>query len=340
MGRKIVAYWDCSSCGTKGITGESRTCPNCGKPRGDDVTFYMKEDTLEVVEDESKVSSGPDWLCSFCNTLNSSDDVVCKSCGASREDSEKNYFTMHQKPAEPVVERPVKKRGSCWKILAIVAAVIVLFNLVTLFLARPKTSQVQIQDMSWTATEDVEDYKTYQESDWSMPEGGRLLRTAQEVSGYSQVLDHYETVEKSRQVPSGSHEEVTGYTDLGNGYFEEQTTTVTDYTTEYYTEEEPVYRDEPIYSTKYYYEIERWKYNRTLTEQGNDKNPHYKEETLASNERITNQQINYMFSYTDEKGKVRAFPISEETFREFNTGDMVYVTLSLGELQSVSREPE
>ena len=83
MGKTIQGYWDCPYCGTVGISGAERICPGCGRPRGTDVTFYMKDKTEYIDRKEG----GPDWLCSFCETLNSGQETVCKSCGATREDS-------------------------------------------------------------------------------------------------------------------------------------------------------------------------------------------------------------------------------------------------------------
>ena len=45
---------------------------------------------------------------------------------------------------------------------------------------------------------------------------------------------------------------------MGNGYFEEETISTPVYETYYETEEyqEPIYRDEPVYAMKYYYDID------------------------------------------------------------------------------------
>ena len=71
-----------------------------------------------------------------------------------------------------------------------------------------------------------------------MPQEGRLLYTKTEISGYSSVLDHYET--RSRDVTKtkavGTETYTVGYRDLGNGYYEEITDTRTIYET--YTETE------------------------------------------------------------------------------------------------------
>ena len=58
----VEGYWDCSSCGKKGIRGSVRECPGCGKPRSEDVQFYLKEYGREHAVSED-VSKEADWLC-------------------------------------------------------------------------------------------------------------------------------------------------------------------------------------------------------------------------------------------------------------------------------------
>ena len=72
MGKIVVGRWDCSYCGTKGIRGSERECPNCGRPRGEDVKFYVDDPKDYVPEDEAtKISKEPDWMCEFCGSYNS-----------------------------------------------------------------------------------------------------------------------------------------------------------------------------------------------------------------------------------------------------------------------------
>ena len=86
MGKIFEGYWNCSYCGTNKIRGSIRNCPNCGKPRGNDVKFYM-DSTSQEVANSDKVNKNPDWLCSFCDSLNSDSIEICPSCGHSREEN-------------------------------------------------------------------------------------------------------------------------------------------------------------------------------------------------------------------------------------------------------------
>jgi glycosyltransferase involved in cell wall biosynthesis len=61
-----------------------------------DVICYLDEDNWfepnHVETLVEKIKAGADWVCSFCEALNSVTDKNCLSCGASQESSEKNYF--------------------------------------------------------------------------------------------------------------------------------------------------------------------------------------------------------------------------------------------------------
>ena len=107
MGKIVVGCWDCDYCGADRISGEIKICPHCGKPRGKDITFYMAG-PKHYVEDPDKVNKNPDWLCSYCNTLNPDENKFCSACGASREDSELNYF--QNKEREKKKEQELKEK--------------------------------------------------------------------------------------------------------------------------------------------------------------------------------------------------------------------------------------
>ena len=113
MAKLVMGYWDCPVCGSKGIAGTVLNCPSCGRARGD-VKFYMKDVAEgEIVEEnetsdieylseeqEAQVGKSPDWYCSYCNSLNKDFAERCAVCGASREDSESNYFDQLKKREE------------------------------------------------------------------------------------------------------------------------------------------------------------------------------------------------------------------------------------------------
>ena len=157
-------------------------------------------------------------------------------------------------------------------IIGLVFALICCCGLAKFF--APVTKESTITGFGWERTIAVDEYKEVEEDGWSLPSGAELIRQQEEIKGYNQVIDHYEQKERqvAYQVQDGYD---TEYRDLGNGQFEEYQVPKykTEYRTEYY--DEPVYKDVPIYDTKYYYRIGRWKQVDTIRTSGNDQNPYW-----------------------------------------------------------------
>lgn len=110
MGRIIEGLWDCNYCPQKEIGGSIRECPNCGKPRDKDVIFYMPKEIKYVDEEKAKtISREPDWLCRFCDCLNSATYDVCQSCGSPRTSENLNYFENKKINEDKINSETVKK---------------------------------------------------------------------------------------------------------------------------------------------------------------------------------------------------------------------------------------
>lgn len=349
--RLIEKYWDCEQCGSKKISGGLRECPNCGKPRDEDTTFYLSGEHKYVApEIAATINRNPDWICRYCNSLNSDSNENCASCGASRTSENLNYFENKEKQREeaeelPEVETDPEEEESSFlelsKILpfdmGVLGYVLIgLFSLLVVigivYLFVPKNKEITITNISWERAIEVERYQTVDESDWNLPSNARLKYSRQEFSHYQQVLDHYETRTKqvAKERITGYEEYVVGIKDLGNGYAEEITDTRPVYETYYETEtyQEPVYRDEPVYRTKYYYEIDKWLYERTERSSGSDKNVYWPETTLASDERISSKKEIYHVTGTDKKGREKYYSMKYEEWKTIEVGQTVTFQVS------------
>lgn len=176
-----------------------------------------------------------------------------------------------------------------------------------IYLFIPKSKEIIISQLSWERKINIERYQTVEESDWVLPDKARLLYSRQEFSHNEKVIDHYET--KTKEVKKeeiiGYEEYVVGIEDLGNGYFEETIDTRPIYGTYYETEtyKEPVYRYEEVYQTKYYYEIDKWIYDRTEISSGYDKKTYWPETILAADEKIASKSEKYYVTGKDKEGK-------------------------------------
>lgn len=380
MGRILEGFWDCKYCGTKRIGGSLRQCPNCGKARGDDTTFYLDTTKNRYVPEKqaAKINKNPDWICNYCGQLNSDDDDSCVFCGAPRTAENLNYFENKEKQKEtakpkdesytPITSSNARDYSTgthsssdyssrdysseiklafsgvssffakTWKPMLIVLLIAVsIFSI--FWLLRPKEYDITVNELSWERCINVERYQTVDESDWYLPSNGRLLYTREEYSHSEQVLDHYET--KTRQVAkeriSGYETYVSGYRDLGNGYFEEITDQRPIYETYYETEtyQEPVFRSESVYRTKYYYEIDKWLYERSVKTSGTDSSPYWGDPNLASDERTSTQSETYMVKGIDIKTEETiSFSLSLENWSSLDVGQnlKVKITLDHGEI--------
>ncbi len=327
MGNKIVmGFWDCPFCGRKKIKGTERSCPACGNPRGTDTKFYMDSSNVEYLsEDEAKnKGQGADWLCPYCNTLNPVKETSCQGCGAAKEESKEDYFSMQKPVAVPPENKPQsvspKKKAplALWKKIGLGAVILaVIFCMFSIF--TPKEATFHCTDVSWKNEINIESYESVDESDWELPSGAKLKHKKKEIRSYDQVLDHYDEVTRTRKVESGSHTEYT-YEDNGDGTFTEVPHEVTDYKEETYTEQEPVYRKEPVYATKYYYEIKKWVPKRKVKNSGHDHSPVWDETSLVENERTGSRKCTYYVEGWYKEGKNKKIKVPKEIWNRMEKG--------------------
>ena len=340
-GKLVMGYWDCSYCSTVKIEGTKRECPNCGRPRGENVKFYMDKEKKYLTEEESKnKGKGEDWFCEYCDTLNSVTDTVCKSCGAPREENSKTYSSMKKepkkteeakkepKPAEKKPDQTVKPRKR-WKIVtAAIASVLLLAAII--FALLPETDAFYIHDVQWKTVQSVEECKTLHKSGWKLPDGARLTDSATELYGYHSVVDHYKTVTKSKKEKVLDHYKTEyKYSDNGDGTFTEKSyeKPVYKYETKQYKEKVPVYRKEPVYKTKYYYDIDKWSVTDKLTKKGSKgKDPiAYAAVTETKKQRAGEKKTYYTCTATivgdsKAKEKPKKYKISKKLYQTFEKG--------------------
>ena len=334
-------------------------------------------------EFEEKPNREPNWICDYCSTLNSSYTSRCASCGSKRNENSKTYsnynhtsipgyeasfektisqaskstHASYNKPDDSFSSNNINKKektnttsnfirlisDNVGKISIILVSILAIIGLI--FLLSPKYYDVTIQDFSWERNIYIEKLKTVDESDWTLPTGARLHRTNVELYGYEQVLDHYETktrtVTRSKYV--GEEYYVSGYRDLGNGYFEEVTSSRPIYESYQDTEtyQDPVYRDEPIYKTKYYYEIDKWFHERTVTTGNSDKNPFWGDVILEDKERVSSKDEKYYITalhHTSKKQEITKYSMSHEQWNMLEIGEFVKLKVTLGFAQIVFEE--
>lgn len=385
----VEGFWDCEYCQTKKIGGSLRNCPNCGTPRNKDTEFYMDKKNIKYVPEEKakNINRNPDWLCPYCDGLNSDDDKICVSCGSERTSENLDYFKIRQKERQDenggIVAKSnndinyasygsrnlskdsdnleirhknedisyavtncddtyVKKENNVKKLLKeyypfiIAGFLTVVTIIVIIFLVIPTEKDITVQKIFWERNIDIERYQPVEENDWEVPDGARVKDKKNEFYGYEPVFDHCEIV--SEIIPKESvvdyTDVVVGYSNLGNGYMEEQTSkseiTEIYYDVESYVSE--VTRQEEVYRTKYYYEIDKWLYERSVKTNGNDKLVYWGDTNLKSDERESNRSESYYIIALDKNGKSQKIFLSYEDWNSLNVGQTVRVKVSrLGE---------
>ena len=377
--RLVVGYWTCPYCDTKNIRGNLRNCPNCGKARDNTTQFYLNPLKIEYASDEENhtVNRNPDWICVHCQQLNSDNNTHCISCGSARTDensiySNYNHYTAtssgtiipnNSSTSETDKERTLQRTYnserkttkttstkffnfiSQYKSILLSSLLILLLIAGLIFVFTPRYYDVLVTGFSWERNIDIEKWQTVNESDWILPSNARLQYSRQEFSHYQQVLDHYETQTRqvARQRISHYEDYVSGYRDLGNGYFEEVTSSRPVYETYYETEtyQEPIYRDEPVYRTKYYYEIDKWLYERSVLTKNNDKFPYWGNTNLSNVERISNKsELYYITVLNLENEETKTYTISYNDWMTLELDETTTLKVTLGTAEIFIKEQD
>lgn len=223
-----------------------------------------------------------------------------------------------------------KSRLNLGKILKIGAGVLATIMLIMcmVWIFTPKVQEVTIQDFSWERSINVQKLVTVDKSGWSLPPDGRLQYQQQEIQGYEQVLDHYETkTEEYYESEFVGYDESVSYVDLGNGYFEEVVTKIPKYEQVKKTREiqVPIYRDEPIYAIKYYYEIDEWQHDYSSKSSGNDKSPYWKEVELKEKQRESGRSETYYITVVNDKGESNKYSFDFNVWDRLESGQKVTI---------------
>lgn len=363
-GKIIENVWDCTYCGATKVRGRFRECPQCGHPRNNNVTFYI-DNPQDYVMDEKLVEralQGPDWVCPACECLNAANADFCVGCGVGKDQSTKDYFQnqvdMHTKenktyqreeaaweafksvcsptlPHEHANDASCKKRINWRKILTITLSSLLAVAMIAgiVLLLMPRDISGTVMSMSWERSIEIEEYKTVRESDWSVPVGGHEVSSSREIHHYDKVLDHYETKTRTRTEQVLDHYEsyVSGYRDLGNGFSQEIISQRPVYRTETRIEtyQEPVYKQVPVYQTKYVYDIDKWVHQSYKITSSSDTNPYWSDYKCKDNEREGTRSEVYTITVQDKDGNTKDYKLSFSQWNSLATGQSVKLKTDL-----------
>ncbi|MDO4623449.1 MAG: hypothetical protein Q4B22_10900 [Eubacteriales bacterium] len=325
------ADWLCSYCGSFNRYNE-KECTTCGAPREEQKSDYFENKKAvekKRAEKEAEIAASK-----------AEAEAAQKKAGSKtgkRRTAKSGAKTSALSHAKANSTSGSSKRSSRMKKLLMIFGALFAVLLIIFW---PRKVDTVVAAKSWERSISIEEYKTVQESDWSIPQGGRQTSTKREIHHYDHVIDHYEDVEvqKSREVQDGYDYE-TSYTDNGDGTYSEHTTKVPRYTTEYYyeTERQPVYVDVPVYQTKYYYDIERWVPTRSVDTSGNGTDtPVWGDPVLADQEREGERTEKYTVTFRTSKGKEYTTKLSEELWNTLKLAKKAEITVSGDSVKKVN----
>src|SRR5215218_5449434 len=341
--------WDCPSCGSVAQLGRHVYCVGCGAPRPKEIRFYVPEDA-EAVSDAgrlSQASAGPDWLCEHCGGSARATDRSCPGCGAPKGESAERAVADYAMAAVPrsgggddgppppsrpraAAQVPRESKFGRNVLVTLVLGVFGVFG----WSNRTRHVEAEVVAKQWERSVQVEARRTVTDEGWSLPEGARKVRSYRAIRDYRQVLDHYEsrTRQVSERVQTGTRTYTCGQIDRGNGYFEDRTCTEPEYETRYHTEsyQDPVYRREPIWDTKYEYRIKRWVPDTLLEAHGTTTSPAWPPVVVDDTTREGEKKSRYRVTFSAPKGKSYTTDVPLEQFSRRTIGEHVPLLVNGG----------
>ncbi len=342
----MVGRWDCPYCGHVGNLGPDTRCCACAAPRDSDVQFYLPENA-EYTNDEEflkRSEAGADWTCAFCGANVSALKAQCISCGYPREATDtlrqQKAHTLEGVPRSDADTRRTKapahagRKAKRRKIprKAILGGLVVLsvigVVLWGIFLPRPTT--VSVTGHHWSRSIVIENYREVEDQGWSIPSGGKKIREFRAVHHTEKVLDHYEQRTRSKKVKVGTEKYVCGKIDQGNGLFKDKYCTRDTFEERTEKYKEPIYRNDPVYQTKYVYRIYRWVVHKTHNANGTNTEPYWPEGAPSGDTwREGSRRQKYLLIVKDKKDRFHEFDTSFDTWMKYHIADEIPATMNM-----------
>ncbi len=338
--------WDCPQCGHRGNRGGEQRCQACHRVRGDEVRFYLDSNTITVtIADDSVVAralAGPDWVCSYCESLNPAAAEHCKSCNAERSQQQRATREIADEPAPEPTPTPslgvpaAPKPRRSWGRLKLWGATGLLLLAASWFMCRSQTEEMRVSRLEWERRVEVERFATVKESSWreELPAGARLLTTERRLHHTDQVKignrHVVKTVEEKVQV--GTRKVKVGTQDLGNGYFEDRYKEEPVYQTKSHevAQDEPIYKGVPVYRDWCTYDIDRWTPERTERASGFNDEPRWPVPELGPKQRERRRTQQYLIIFKDDDGADHPWSTDIVTWKSVKPGDKLRVKTVFG----------
>lgn len=342
--------WRCLRCSAVNL-GRNAGCLTCGVKRNEDVEFFL-DDNAEIVSDENflnQANAGADWICLYCESNNRASEIKCAGCGSSRteknkqlveetrgigdwsETAQKNYRSQTPAPVQP--PKPFFSRNLVkFGLLGIGAfgfIFVALFALLIFISTRTYDTEVEISGLDWKRSIAIEEFKTVTETAWEgeVPPNAKVQSNERALHHTDKVPNGTRTVPEtySEQVSDGTERYVCGRINKKNGYFEDKYCTRTKYKTVTKTRNktETIYRDVPVYKTRYTYLIDKWVSIGEKTTSGEDFDPKWaniKIDNIRLRESGRTESYNLMCKELGGDNKLHKMEVAGDKWNLFQNG--------------------
>jgi membrane protease subunit (stomatin/prohibitin family) len=338
--------WTCPNCSTRNEGGK-KTCQNCGASQPENLAFEQPAEK-KFVEDAkglAAAAAGADIHCGFCGTRNPANATACSQCGSDLKEGKQRLAgglmqpeasgpkavtctrcgtenpsakTMCAKcgaplpraaaptPVAAAAAAPLRAQSAARKPskrmwAGIIGGLLVVCVAALLLFVVPTSSvQATVSDVHWQTSVPVEELQVVSYTN----ESGSPPSDAYDVACH----------DESREVC----EQKT--IDRGNGYAEVVEECRTE--TEQYCD----------------YRRDEWRTIQTYTEEGSDFSPVYSQPTLATEQRLGEDSVEYTVFFETEDGSKTYSPDALDEFVVFAPGSVWTLRLNaLGGVRSVER---
>ncbi len=376
----VELKWRCCHCPEYVNLGRASVCVGCGHPRCDkcleiDVADPGAGNGVKDVDLLKTFKGGADWVCKFCDSHERKSTGDCANCGGpetqgkSREDVRFGRSgTVARSPTPdpwppPVVDRSRGQRYEepidadvrrfmpnpvFWNTIRIGIAFGAAFLLALLlyFVFRTRELEAKVEAVNWVHTVIVDRYSIHHHGGFAehQPSGAfNIQEEGTRLHHYDHVLDHYDHVSRTRQVPDGqSCRTPSCYTtsrSCSNNKNGSKTCTGGDrvcpspvcspkYRTQHYTEDVAVYRDEPVYRMHYAWDVWEWAYNRSVRASGTSTKTHWPSDeevglvlrSPSGEQERARQEASYKVIFVGDRERFEYDPKTLDAFQRFDVG--------------------
>lgn len=363
--------WRCERCSSVN-RGRDLNCLSCGVKRSENVEFFLDDDAVTVADERllAQANAGADWICLYCGTNCSAAQTQCSGCGSLRSAENKQLVeetrgvndwseaALKAQNAQNFAEpQPPKKSFFSSRlvkfVLAGIGAVGVLFVAlfaVLIYLSTLKyPAEIEVSGLEWQRSIALEEYKTVTETAWEgeVPQTARVQSKETAVHHVDKVPNGTRTVPETytEEVADGTESYVCGRTSKKNGFFEDKYCTRTKYKTVTKTRSrtETIYKDVPVYKTRFTYLIDKWVSIGEEKTSGNDFNPQWanvKVDNVHTREGGRTESYNLLCKESSGKNKLYKVKLTPQNWANFQNNQRLHGTIDyFGTLVSIDEIP-